>query len=229
MTNLWGIEVGNHLNSLDTKQESKNTLTIEDKENLLQKWKKQAEKIKEIRTKADNHHKKESIQADNWLNIKLNSENNEKLDPIESKLVSNLQSNPKNFINIIKNEKEFEVMYDKIGAILMDNGEHITKKEIEKIKKDWPKNLRDNLVLLYWKDPKKFKDVNTILDGVNRNWLQNFFDKKTISFKDRINFLIKKLKIKKTNLIKKFPSFNHTPESEQEFLDAVKDYYSKTK
>jgi len=148
----------------------------------------------------------------NWI------EKKEEQNKTEIKLEMKIKSeNPINIIDIIENKKEFILMYQELWDVLM-NSIYITKEKISKIQKNWPKNLKEQLILSFAKNPEKFKGLDTILDGINRNWLQNIF------IKEKINFtkIIQNLKIKSE---KKFKNTEHIPDDEKKFLNAIKKYY----
>jgi len=180
-----------------------NTENLEKDDNLEKKWKKinyekKNKKIASIKEKAEKVHELDQLEAE--LILKLSLDKNDKI------------------INIIENKKEFEFIHKEMWALLMIGGNDINEKEVKEIKKKWPKNFRDHLVLSYDKNPQKFKDLFNILDWVNRNWLQNFFNKDTIKFEDRIKRI-------KENLEKEFVNTEHIPDSEKKFLDNIKKYY----
>jgi len=178
------------------KKIDKNTNNTTEKTNYL----KRNQKIQEIKEKAEKVHELDKVEAELVLNLSLES--------------------PENIIDIIQNKKEFETMYKEMGALLIDWGEHINKEEIEKIQKKEPKKLRDYLVLSFNDNPTKFKNLYLILDGINRNWLQNFFNEKEVQFKNKIISLEQKLQ-------EEFSSVQHIPDSEQKLLNIIKEYYKQ--
>ena len=180
------------------KQET--TKSLENPENAHKEWEKQAKKYKYL----VNEHK--NLEQNKWSEAYLE---------MELKL-----GEKTNFVDIIENEKEFEIMYSYMWDILKANWTDISQEEINVIRENWPKNLQQELLLLYWENPKKFKDMYTILDSVNRNWLMNFFSKETISFENKIKDL-------KDKLNKEFSHVKHIPDTERKFLDTVKKYYGE--
>ena len=150
-----------------------------------------------MQAKHEKMHELEQIEA--YLSLKWQTENSDK------------------FIDIIENKKEFEKIY-KISWEILANPEGY-KQDIERIKKDWPKSLKDHLLLIYDKNPSKFEDMYTILDWINRNWLQNFFSKWNVKFSKQV----KEITLKK--LEQQYANVSHIPDSEKKFLNAIKKIY----
>lgn len=178
-----GIEWFSH--QIDTKEAQKNNVDKKVDPLLKDKFEKSQGKVKKIREQSDKHHQQELKEADAWLDKKLNN-NEKKINPEIKKL---LDQPRKSLTNLFHNKQEFEQVFEDAGSILMWESIHpkecSNKEKAKKLKYflehgniEWFSNPKYKEVYIsYLQNPTEFAKEDKILQNINEDGLQNFFDK----------------------------------------------------